>query len=86
MKSDGKWKGVLEKQDIKIELKKERVTVKKRKDDYVFMTPDTSSMEPKTKAWYMEERATTLQRRDHWSTTVPTQAPTSTIERPCSMA
>jgi hypothetical protein len=38
IKSDARWKEMLENQSVKINLEKERVAVKKRKEDFVFMT------------------------------------------------
>jgi hypothetical protein len=54
---------MLNKKDIKIELEKEWVAVKKWKEDFVYMTADMTKMDEKIKAWYMEEGASILQRR-----------------------
>jgi anthranilate phosphoribosyltransferase len=42
---------MLENQNIKIEIEKERVAAKKREEDFVFMTADTSHMDAEAKAW-----------------------------------
>jgi hypothetical protein len=36
---------MMQKQDVKIKLEREQVGVKKRKDEFTFMTADTSNMD-----------------------------------------
>jgi hypothetical protein len=45
MKSDARWAVMMQKQDVKIKLEREQVGVKKRKDEFTFMTADTSNMD-----------------------------------------
>jgi hypothetical protein len=52
-KSDQRWKSILLKQDEKIELEKEKVVVKKRKEDFKILTADTSNMDDEVKAAHM---------------------------------
>jgi hypothetical protein len=51
IKSDARWREMLENQNIKIEIEKERVAAKKREEDFVFMTADTSHMDAGAKVW-----------------------------------
>jgi hypothetical protein len=60
-KNDERWVVMMAKQDTKIELEKERVTVKKRKKDFLLLIADTS-MDVETKEWYLGEREAILQR------------------------
>jgi hypothetical protein len=79
-KNDERWVVMMAKQDIKIELEKERVTVKKWKD-FFLLTADTS-MDVDTKEWYVGEPEAILQwRRPRAPPTLeaaPTPTPTPT--------
>jgi hypothetical protein len=57
-------------QNIKIELEKEWVAMKKMNEDFVFMTTDTSHMDTEVKTWYMEEWAAFMPCRRTTPTTI----------------
>jgi hypothetical protein len=48
-KYDARWAVMLEKQDSNIAVQKTAVATKKRKEDYLFLMADTSSMTPEVK-------------------------------------
>jgi hypothetical protein len=83
-KFDERWKVIMATQDIKIELEKEWIEVKKRKKDFVLLTVDTSTMDAETKEWNFGERRPSCngegqERRCKCPTTpTPTTTPTST--------
>jgi hypothetical protein len=55
-RSDERWKTLLSKQEKKITIWKERVAVKKRKEDFMIVNGDTSQMDDVVKAVHMLRR------------------------------
>ena len=48
--NDARWATLMEKTDIKLELEKSNVVVKKRREDFMILTADVSSLDPQAKA------------------------------------
>jgi hypothetical protein len=63
-------------QDIKIELEKEWIEVKKRKEDFFLLTVDTSTMDAEMKEWNFGDRGGQERRCKRPTTHTPTTTPT----------
>ncbi|XP_024311048.1 uncharacterized protein LOC112268943 [Brachypodium distachyon] len=51
-----RWATVIKKQDDKLEILKVNVAAKKRREDLLILTCDTTGMDAEVKAWYNDQR------------------------------